>query len=178
MFEGHARRLADEVAAPVLRRHYLELKVRYRSAREAGDLDKAAAVADPPPRVTSPFGFESTAMDVIAGIDLRGRRALVTGAAGGIGVDTARAPSAAGAATTIAARDVAAAGRVADRIRAGTGNPNVSVAQLDRLDRASVDRLTAEWDGPLHILINNAGVMAVPELRRSPEGHELQFATN
>jgi len=129
-------------------------------------------------RVTSPFGFESTAMDVIAGVDLHGRRALVTGAAGGIGVETARALAAAGAAPTIAARDVAAADLVADRIRAGTGNPNVSVAQLDLLDRASVDRLVAEWDGPLHILINNAGVMAVPELRRSAEGHELQFATN
>jgi NAD(P)-dependent dehydrogenase (short-subunit alcohol dehydrogenase family) len=129
-------------------------------------------------RVTSPFGFESTAMDVIAGIDLHGRRALVTGAAGGIGVETARALAAAGAATTIAARDLAAADLVADQIRADTGNPNVSVAQLDLLDRASVDRLVAEWDGPLHILINNAGVMAVPQLRRSPEGHELQFATN
>jgi NAD(P)-dependent dehydrogenase (short-subunit alcohol dehydrogenase family) len=129
-------------------------------------------------RVTSPFGFESTAMDVIAGIDLHGRRALVTGAASGIGVETARALAAAGAATMIAARDLAAAGRVADDIRAGTGNPDVSIAQLDLLDRASVDRLVAEWEGPLHILINNAGVMAVPELRHSPEGHELQFATN
>jgi DNA-binding transcriptional MerR regulator len=46
LFEGHARRLADEVAAVELRRHYLELKVRYWSAREVGDLDKAAAVAD------------------------------------------------------------------------------------------------------------------------------------
>ena len=46
LFEGHARRLADEVAALELRRHYLELKVRYWSAREVGDLDKAAAVAE------------------------------------------------------------------------------------------------------------------------------------
>jgi NAD(P)-dependent dehydrogenase (short-subunit alcohol dehydrogenase family) len=129
-------------------------------------------------QVAAPFGFESTAMDVIAGIDLRGHRALVTGAAGGIGVETARALAAAGAAPTIAARDLAAADLVADQIRADTGNPNVSVAQLDLLDRASVDRLIAEWDGPLHILINNAGVMAVPQLQHSPEGHELQFATN
>jgi len=46
LFEAHARRLADEVAALELRRHYLDLKVRYWSAREAGDLDKAAAVAE------------------------------------------------------------------------------------------------------------------------------------
>ena len=129
-------------------------------------------------RVTSPFGFESTAADVIAGIDLRGRRALVTGAASGIGVETARALASAGAATVIAARDLAAAERAAADIRATTGNPAVSVARLDLLDRGSIDQLVRDVDGPLHILVNNAGVMAIPELRRSPEGHELQFATN
>jgi len=56
-------------------------------------------------RVTSPFGFESTAAEVIAGIDLHDRRALVTGAASGIGVETARALASAGAKTVIAARD-------------------------------------------------------------------------
>jgi NAD(P)-dependent dehydrogenase (short-subunit alcohol dehydrogenase family) len=128
--------------------------------------------------VTSPFSFDSTAGEVIAGIDLHGRRALVTGAASGIGVETARAFASAGAETIVAARDLAAAERVADEIRASTGNPDVSVAHLDLLDGASIDRLAAGFDGPLHILVNNAGVMAVPELRRSPEGHELQFATN
>ena len=130
------------------------------------------------PRRTSPFSFSSTAADVIAGTDLHGRRALVTGAASGIGVETARALAAAGAATVIAARDLAAAQRVAVEIRADTGNQRVTVAQLDLLDRASADRLAGEWTGPLHILVHNAGVMAVPDLRLSPEGHELQFATN
>jgi len=129
-------------------------------------------------RVTSPFGFESTAAEVIAGIDLHDRRALVTGAASGIGVETARALASAGAETVIAARDVAAAERAAAGIRATTGNPAVSVARLDLLDRGSVDQLIRDLAGPLHILVNNAGVMAIPELRRSPEGHELQFATN
>jgi NAD(P)-dependent dehydrogenase (short-subunit alcohol dehydrogenase family) len=129
-------------------------------------------------RVTSPFGFESTAAEVIAGIDLHDRRALVTGAAGGIGVETARALASAGAETVIAARDLAAAERAAAGIRATTGNPAVSVARLDLLDRGSVDQLIRDLAGPLHILVNNAGVMAIPELRRSPEGHELQFATN
>lgn len=129
-------------------------------------------------RVTSPFGFESTAAEVIAGIDLHDRRALVTGAASGIGVETARALASAGAGTVIAARDLAAAERTAAGIRATTGNPAVSVARLDLLDRGSVDQLIRDLAGPLHILVNNAGVMAVPELRRSPEGHELQFATN
>ena len=129
-------------------------------------------------RVTSPFGFESTAAEVIAGIDLHGRRALVTGAASGIGVETARALASAGAETVIAARDLAAAERTAADIRSTTGNRAVSVARLDLLDRRSVDELVRGIDGPLHILVNNAGVMAVPDLRRSPEGHELQFATN
>jgi NAD(P)-dependent dehydrogenase (short-subunit alcohol dehydrogenase family) len=129
-------------------------------------------------RVTSSFGFESTAAEVIAGIDLHDRRALVTGAASGIGVETARALASAGAETVIAARDLAAADRTAADIRATTGNPAVSAAQLDLLDRSSVDQLVRDLGGPLHILVNNAGVMAIPELRRSPEGHELQFATN
>ncbi|MDT7579802.1 MAG: hypothetical protein QOK35_1066 [Pseudonocardiales bacterium] len=129
-------------------------------------------------RVTSPFGFASTAVEVVDGVDLHGRRALVTGAAGGIGVETARALAAAGAETIIAARDVAAAARVAADVHATTGNPAVSVAQVDLLDRGSIDGLVASVPGPLHLLINNAGVMAVPERRLSPEGHELQFATN
>jgi NAD(P)-dependent dehydrogenase (short-subunit alcohol dehydrogenase family) len=129
-------------------------------------------------RVTSPFGFESTATDVVAGLDLHGRRALITGAASGIGVETARALASAGAETIIAARDSAAAERVVADIRTSTGSRYVSAAPLDLLDRASVDRLIARFTGPLHILINNAGVMAVPDLRLSPEGHELQFATN
>jgi NAD(P)-dependent dehydrogenase (short-subunit alcohol dehydrogenase family) len=129
-------------------------------------------------RITSPFGFASTAAEVVDGVDLHGRRALVTGAASGIGVETARALAAAGAETIVAARDVAAAERVAADIRGTTGNPAVSVVALDLLDRGSIDALVAGFTGPLHILIDNAGVMAVPERRLSPEGHELQFATN
>ncbi|MGX7677545.1 SDR family NAD(P)-dependent oxidoreductase [Jatrophihabitans sp. DSM 45814] len=129
-------------------------------------------------RITSPFTFSSTAAEVISGIDLHGRRALVTGGAGGIGVETARALASAGAETLIAARNLSAAEEVAADIRASTGNQAVAVAQLDLLDRASIDRLVDGYAGPLHILINNAGVMAVPDLQLSPEGHELQFATN
>jgi NAD(P)-dependent dehydrogenase (short-subunit alcohol dehydrogenase family) len=129
-------------------------------------------------RTTSPFGFSSTADDVVSDLDLHGRRALVTGAASGIGVETARALARAGAETVIAARDLTAAERVAADIRASTGNEAVSAVHLDLLDRASIDRLVDGYSGPLHILVNNAGVMAVPELRLSTEGHELQFATN
>ena len=127
--------------------------------------------------VTTPFTAESTAADIVAGVDLTGRRAIVTGAASGIGIETARALAGAGAQVTLAVRDLDAGARVAGRISATTGNAGVRVAALDLADRASVAAFTAAWDGPLHILVNNAGVMACP-LTRTPEGWELQFATN
>jgi NAD(P)-dependent dehydrogenase (short-subunit alcohol dehydrogenase family) len=128
-------------------------------------------------RITTPFTAESTAAEVIAGIDLTGRRAIVTGGASGIGVETARALAGAGAEVTLAVRDLAAGERTAEDITATTGNKQVHVAPLDLADQASVAAFVAAWDGPLHILINNAGVMASPEMR-TPEGWELQFATN
>jgi NAD(P)-dependent dehydrogenase (short-subunit alcohol dehydrogenase family) len=124
-----------------------------------------------------PFGAASTAAEVIDGVDLTGRRVIVTGAASGIGVETARALASAGAEVTIAARDLDAAGRVAVEITASTGNDRVRMAQLDLIDRASIAAFVSAWTGPLDILVNNAGVMATPE-RRTAEGWELQFATN
>ncbi|MET9551361.1 SDR family NAD(P)-dependent oxidoreductase [Streptomyces sp. NPDC006645] len=128
-------------------------------------------------RVTTPFDAESTAAEVVAGVDLTGRRAVVTGGSSGIGVETARALAGAGAEVTLAVRDIDAGERTAGDIRGTTGNRRVLVAPLDLADQASVAAFTAAWDGPLHILINNAGVMYTPELR-TPEGWELQFATN
>lgn len=130
------------------------------------------------PTIRTPFGFESTAAEVVAGVDLRGKRAVVTGGASGIGVETARALASAGAAVTLAVRDIAAGERVAADITRTTGNDCVDVAQLELLDRASIDAFVGSWKGPLDMLINNAGVMAIPELRASPDGHEMQFATN
>ncbi|MER6184922.1 SDR family NAD(P)-dependent oxidoreductase [Streptomyces sp. NPDC001652] len=127
--------------------------------------------------ITTPFTSRSTAADVIAGIDLTGRRAVVTGAASGIGVETARALAGAGAEVTLAVRDTAAGDRTAKDIRAATGSEGLRVAALDLTDPASVRAFTAAWHGPLHILVNNAGVMAAPE-SRTPQGWELQFATN
>ncbi|MGJ6969092.1 SDR family NAD(P)-dependent oxidoreductase [Streptosporangium sp. G11] len=127
--------------------------------------------------VTTPFTATSTAAEVVDGIDLTGRRVIVTGGASGIGVETARALAGAGAEVTLAVRDLGAGERTADDIIATTGNKQVLVAPLDLADQASVASFTAAWDGPLHILVNNAGVMASPETR-TPEGWELQFATN
>ena len=127
-------------------------------------------------RITTPFNAESTAAEVIDGIDLVGRRAIVTGGASGIGVETARALADAGAEVTLAVRDVEAGRRTAEDILDTTDN-KVLVAPLDLADQGSVARFVAGWDGPLHILVNNAGIMASP-LMRTPQGWEMQFATN
>jgi NAD(P)-dependent dehydrogenase (short-subunit alcohol dehydrogenase family) len=128
-------------------------------------------------RITTPFDASSTAADVIDGIDLTGRRAIVTGGASGIGIETARALAAAGASVTLAVRDLDAGQRTAGDITATTGNAAISVARLDLTDRASISSFVTAWDAPLDILVNNAGVMASPEMR-TPERWELQFATN
>lgn len=127
--------------------------------------------------LTTLFGFESTAATVIAGIDLTGKRAIVTGASSGIGVETARALAGAGAAVTLAVRNLDAGKSTARDIIASTANRQVFAAHLDLADRDSVAAFLGAWDGPLHILVNNAGVMATPELR-TPDGWELQVATN
>jgi NAD(P)-dependent dehydrogenase (short-subunit alcohol dehydrogenase family) len=123
------------------------------------------------------FGFRSTAAEVLKGVDLSSKRAIVTGGASGIGLETARALAGAGAEVTLAVRNPEAGARAAADITATTQNKGVRVARLDLLDRASIAAFVAAWQGPLHILINNAGIMACPE-ERTPEGWELQFATN
>jgi NAD(P)-dependent dehydrogenase (short-subunit alcohol dehydrogenase family) len=129
-------------------------------------------------RITTPFGFDSTAAEVVAGVDLGGKRAVVTGAGSGIGIETARALAGAGAAVTMAVRRTGDAEAVAADIRATTGNDAVAVAPLELTDRASIAAFVEAWDRPLDILVNNAGVMALQELTLSDRGHETQFATN
>jgi NAD(P)-dependent dehydrogenase (short-subunit alcohol dehydrogenase family) len=84
----------------------------------------------------------------------------------------------AGATVTVAVRRPEAAASIVDAIRASTGNSGVVIKSLDLADLCTVKRFCAEWDGPLHILVNNAGIMPLPELQRTPEGLEMQFATN
>jgi NAD(P)-dependent dehydrogenase (short-subunit alcohol dehydrogenase family) len=129
-------------------------------------------------RITTPFGLNSTAAEVVAGVDLTGKSAVVTGAGSGIGVETARALAGAGAAVTMAVRRTGDAEEVAADIRASTGNDAVAVAPLELTDRASIAAFAEAWDGPLDILVNNAGVMAIRELTLSDRGQEIQFATN
>ncbi|MDX2706010.1 SDR family NAD(P)-dependent oxidoreductase [Streptomyces sp. PA03-6a] len=125
-----------------------------------------------------PFGAHSTAADVVRDVDLSGKRAVVTGGASGIGLETALALAGAGADVTLAVRDPQAAGPAADRIRRETGRDGVHVARVDLADLDSVRAFTEGWTGPLHILVNNAGVMAVPELTLTPQGRETQYAVN
>lgn len=128
--------------------------------------------------ITTRFGFDSTAAEVVADIDLGGRCAIVTGGSSGIGVETARVLAAAGAEVTLAVRDTEAGAKAAAAITATTGSAAVHAAKLDLADPRSVAAFVAGWSEPLDLLINNAGVMALPELLLTPQGWELQFATN
>jgi NAD(P)-dependent dehydrogenase (short-subunit alcohol dehydrogenase family) len=128
--------------------------------------------------IKTPFGHDATAAEVVEGVDLAGKRAIVTGAASGIGVETARALASAGAAVTLAVRNTGDGEKLAKEIRSGTGNDEVAVAPLELVDFASIDAFVAAWDGPLDILVNNAGVMAIQELTLTDSGREMQFATN
>ena len=128
--------------------------------------------------MSTPFGFSSTAAEVLAGLDLGGKRAIVTGGASGIGIETARALTGVGASVTLAVRNLESGKRAAADISATTGCQEVNVLPLDLSDLTSVTAFTAHWSAPLDILVNNAGIMAVPERELSAQGHELQFATN
>ncbi|MFD4651449.1 SDR family NAD(P)-dependent oxidoreductase [Streptomyces sp. NPDC058441] len=128
----------------------------------------------PQHKIGSGFGARSTADDVLEGIDLTGRLALVTGGYSGIGVETTRALAKAGARVVVPARRIGAAQENL------AGIEGVEVAELDLGDLDSV-RAFAEWflatGRPLDIVIDSAGIMACPETRVGP-GWEAQFATN
>src|SRR5262245_65546170 len=120
------------------------------------------------------FGFSSTASDVVAGLDLSGISAIVTGASGGLGAETARALAERGARVTLTARDVAKGEGAAEKIRKSTGNPKVDVIALELMSLDSVRVFAKEFAArheTLNVLINNAGVMACP-LARTPAGWE------
>ncbi len=127
---------------------------------------------------TDTFGWETTAEQAIEGIDLTGVRAIVTGGTSGIGAETARVLALAGAEVTLTGRNVEAGERLVREIAGRDANASVRVAGMDLADLDSVRAFGRSWTGPLHLLINNAGVMALPTRMLSRAGHELQFATN
>jgi NAD(P)-dependent dehydrogenase (short-subunit alcohol dehydrogenase family) len=126
------------------------------------------------------FGSTTTAAEVVRNLDLHGRRAVVTGASSGIGVETARALASAGADVTLAVRNLEAGSEVAKGIaeRLPPGAGELRVGPLDLADPVSVTGFVHAWTGPLHVLVNNAGIMALPQLTRTARGYEMQFATN
>jgi NAD(P)-dependent dehydrogenase (short-subunit alcohol dehydrogenase family) len=132
------------------------------------------------PPITSAFGARSSALDVVKGISLAGRSAIVTGGASGLGLETSRALASAGAQVTLAVRNAAQGEAAAAAIRAEFAHAQVSVGQMDLGDLASVRQFAAHWmasHGALDILVNNAAIMACP-LTRTARGWEAQFATN
>jgi NAD(P)-dependent dehydrogenase (short-subunit alcohol dehydrogenase family) len=129
---------------------------------------------------TTNYGPTTTAAEIVRELDLHGRRVVVTGASSGIGSETARALAYAGADVTLAVRNLEAGTAVAKGIAEGLppGAGELRVAPLDLADPVSVTGFIHAWTGPLHALVNNAGVMAFPQLTRTAAGYEMQFATN
>ncbi|MET7378013.1 SDR family NAD(P)-dependent oxidoreductase [Streptomyces sp. NPDC005526] len=125
-------------------------------------------------KIGSGFGATSTAEDVLRGIDLTGRLALVTGGYSGLGLETTRALTRAGARVVVPARRPAAAREAL----AGVDGAEVDELDLGDLDsvRAFAERFLASGR-TLDMVIDNAGIMACPETRVGP-GWEAQFATN
>ncbi|PQA56840.1 SDR family NAD(P)-dependent oxidoreductase [Siphonobacter curvatus] len=122
----------------------------------------------------SGFNSQSTASEVMQGIDLTGKIAIVTGGNTGIGLETTRVLAAAGAKVIVGARDI-------DKAKKNLqGMPNVELEALDLIDTDSIAAFAETFlasNRPLHLLINNAGIMWVP-LRRDSRGLESQLVTN
>lgn len=132
--------------------------------------------------MTKTFGATSTTEDVLAGIDLRGKRILVTGVSAGLGIETARSLAAHGAQVVGAARDLAKAENATAQVRkdAATGGGSFELIELDlaslKSARACADQLLAKG-APFDVIIANAGVMATP-FGHTADGFEIQFGTN
>lgn len=132
--------------------------------------------------MSTPFGAKSTTDDVLAGVDLSGKRVLVTGVSAGLGVETARVLAAHGADVVGAARDLAKAEGATAVVReaAAKSGGSLELIELDLASLASVraaaDALVKDGRG-FDLVIANAGVMATP-LGKTVDGFETQFGTN
>lgn len=124
--------------------------------------------------IGSGFNASSTSSDVIRGIDLTGKIAIVTGGNTGIGLETTKTLAAAGATVIVLARDTEKAKKNLE------GMVNVELEKMDLMNPDSIDSFAEKFlasGRPLHLLINNAGIMWVP-LRRDSRGYESQLVTN
>jgi NAD(P)-dependent dehydrogenase (short-subunit alcohol dehydrogenase family) len=126
------------------------------------------------------FGADTTTDEVIEGIDLSGKLALVTGASAGLGIETSRALASAGARVIMAVRDLAKGEQAADSVRASVPKAELEVRELDLGSLAGIRRFGEAFradHATLDLLINNAGVMACPQ-GRTADGFDLQLGTN
>ncbi|MDE1174972.1 MAG: oxidoreductase [Parvibaculaceae bacterium] len=126
--------------------------------------------------IGSGFTPASTTVEVIRGINLVGQVAIVTGGYAGLGLEAARTLASAGARVIVPARDVERARRAIAEIGGG-----IEVQYMDLTDPASINTFARDFvqSGlPLHILINSAGIMALPTRECDARGNELQFSTN
>jgi NAD(P)-dependent dehydrogenase (short-subunit alcohol dehydrogenase family) len=128
------------------------------------------------------FGATSTTDDVLSGVNLKGKRILVTGVSAGLGVETARSLAACGAQVVGAARDLNKAKTITEQVRndAATNGGSFELVELDLANlksvRACADQLLAKGE-PFDVVIANAGVMATP-FGHTADGFETQFGTN
>jgi NAD(P)-dependent dehydrogenase (short-subunit alcohol dehydrogenase family) len=125
--------------------------------------------------IRSGFTAASTTSHVIKGINLVGKVAIVTGGCSGLGRETARTLLSAGARVIVPARDLSRAKRSLE------GLPAVEIEEMNLLDPASIDAFARRFLSsglPLDMLINSAGIMALPDLTLDSRGYEFQFATN
>jgi len=132
-------------------------------------------MSSPQAPIDSDFRASSTAEDVIKGHDLSGKTVVVTGGYAGLGLESVRVFTAAGAKVTVPARDLTKARKALAAFR------NVTLESLDLADPKSIDAFAARFlatNPKLDILMNNAGIMALPTLNRDARGYELQFSTN
>src|SRR6202161_3914818 len=122
------------------------------------------------------FGSESTADEVLEGVDLSGKRVLITGVSAGLGVETARSVVAHGGTVVGTARDLAKARRAL----AEAGNPSLTLVEADLASLSSVRKAASDLLAraePFDVIIANAGVMACP-FGKTQDGFETQFGTN
>jgi NAD(P)-dependent dehydrogenase (short-subunit alcohol dehydrogenase family) len=130
--------------------------------------------------MSATFGAKSTTDEVLAGVDLAGKRVLVTGVSAGLGVETARALAAHGADIVGAARDLGKAKQATDAAGVAANGGSLELVELDLADLASVrraaDALVADGRR-FDLVIANAGVMATP-FGHTKDGFETQFGTN
>lgn len=121
--------------------------------------------------IPSGFGPTTTAREVIGSLRIDGKLAIVTGGYAGIGIETVRVLASAGARVIVPARDLPKAHRALD------GIANVTIEAMDLASPTTIDAFAARVREPVHLLVNNAGIMAVP-LARDDRGLESQLAVN